>query len=74
MTEIMEWYTIDQDPEEPGWYATVDIRENKKTVPRYFDDYDLSWSMYSNHHDNQTMVPNNHFTHWTFLPKWDEAK
>lgn len=62
-----QWQPIDQAPDVAGWYATCK-QGDKLSTPRYFDDLDGSWWLYSNHQDNQTLVPNNSFDMWARLP------
>ena len=69
---MSKWEKIINYPQQAGWYATVNVYMDGKTKPRYFDNEAPwpSWWKYSNHHDNQTLVPNEAFTHWCELPKY----
>ena len=57
------------NPECTDWYATYTEGEYNRVVPRYFCTDDNSWWIYSNHHDNHTLVPNNSFEVWRQLPE-----
>ncbi|MHB9110627.1 MAG: hypothetical protein ACYDCO_26545 [Armatimonadota bacterium] len=64
-TITAEWVDISRNPEQAGWYYTRD--KCQVLSMRYFDDSDGSWSVYSNGHDVQTLVPSNCFVAWLSL-------
>lgn len=62
-----QWIDIKEFPLEAGFYMTC-WRGGSKSTPRYFDDFDNSWWIFSSHHDNRLLVPNNAFNLWQLLP------
>lgn len=61
-----QWIPVETPPEEDkaAWYQTAN-KSDLSVVPRYWDGE--VWWIFSNHHDNRTLVPNNSLAYYKAL-------
>ena len=63
-----KWVSVNNPPSEDdlaAWFITAN-KSDLSVVPRYWDGE--AWWIYSNHHDNRTLVPNNSLAFYMPMP------